>query len=184
MFKINYWPYAITLMIFGGVIGGYLTIQKAIENPVQASNLFLNNYHYTDKNINEILSSQIEFKSKYTLDYSKSRFSKDGFDLDLEILESGKKVDASIVSIVTRPETREFDKTFNTNRFSFKFPKSGRWIIHIKATVNNLTGYFSLELDSRDVGKVELLNPFISHKRVEKIKLEEERRIQKILQEG
>lgn len=181
MFKKNYWPHAIILMILGSIIASYSTIKIAVENPVQDSNLFLNNYHITDKNINDILRSQILFNSKYSFDYSKSKFSKDGFELDLEILQNGERVNSLISSTVTRPETGDFDKSFSGERFSFQFPKSGRWIIYVKATVNNLTGYFSLELDSRESDNVQLLDPFISHKRVEKIRVAEEEKVKELL---
>ena len=57
----NYWPQTISLMIFGSIVASTLTIQIAINNSVQDSNLFLDNYHVTDKNINEIFSKQIDF---------------------------------------------------------------------------------------------------------------------------
>ena len=54
----NYWPQTISLMIFGSIVASTLTIQIAINNSVQDSNLFLDNYHVTDKNINEIFQNR------------------------------------------------------------------------------------------------------------------------------
>ena len=177
------WPYIISLFLIGSVVASYSTIKTAIANPVQDSNIFLSNYHITDKNINQILSSQIAFNSKYQLDFSDSTFENREFNLSLNILENGLKVESSIEGIITRPETTEFDTRFTGAEVNFQYPKSGRWIIHIKATVKNLTGYFSIEVDNSNSKKVQLFDPFISHKRVEKIEHENQERLKQLLNE-
>lgn len=182
MFKNgNFWPYVITIFLIAMLSASYSTIKIAVDNPVQSSNIFLNNYHVTDKNINQILTSQIAFKSRYDLDYSNSSFDEKGFHLVLKVLEDGQKVQSSIEGIITRPETTEFDTKFEGGDVKFQYPKPGRWIVHIKATVGKISGYFSIEIDSREVRKIRLLDPFVSHKRLEKIKREEEERVKRLL---
>ncbi len=184
MFKQNYWPHTIVLMIIGVVIASYFTIKVAIETPVQDSNLFLTNYHITDKNINDILRSQIAFNSKYRLDYSESQFSEDRFQVKLKVLSGDDEVDARLTSVVTRPDIGKFDQTFDTPEFQYQLPKKGRWHIYVKADVESLTGYFYLEVDSRDVSQVKVLNPFVSHKRIENINNQKQERINQLLKES
>jgi hypothetical protein len=177
----NYWPHAIVLMILGSIVASFFTIKVAIQNPVQDSSLFLQNYHITDKHINEILREQIEFDSKYSLDYSQTVVESDGVEFQIELKNRDEKViDAQYQILVTRPEVDEFDKSFNTPKFSFQFPKSGRWLILTRITVDEVVGYHNFEIEN---GEIKMVNPFISHKRVEKIEKMNEERVKRLLEE-
>ena len=181
MGKFNFWPITIILMIAGAIVASALTIKTAVQNPVQESNLFLANYHIADKNINQILHSQIEFEKKFDLDISNLHLTQKEIFGKVEILENGKIINSNIDIIITRPTSTEFDTNFKNENIKFEIPKVGRWNIYIKAEVQNLIGYFYLELDTREPKKIQVLNPFISHKRVERIQLEKEKRIQELL---
>jgi hypothetical protein len=169
-------------MIIGSIIASYKTIEIAIKNPVQDSNLFLQNYHITDKHINSILQDQIYFNSRYSISLSETQFSENSFKGSFKVFEGEKEVVSKIDGVITRPETTEFDTTFEGGNFEFKVPKSGRWNFYIKAEVDGKIGYFYFELDTRDLGDFKILDPFISHKRVENIKNSEAERVQKLLQ--
>jgi len=179
--KFNFWPLTIILMIVWAIVAGALTIKKAMNNPVQESNLFLSSYHIADKNINQILHSQIEFEKKYDLDISKLKFNEKDIFGNISILENGKTVDSNFDIIITRPTSTEFDTNFQNANIKFEIPTIGRWNIYVKAEIKNLIGYFYLELDTRKPNEILVLNPFISHKRVERIQLEKEKRIQELL---
>ena len=181
MFKHNFWPHTIVLMIIGSIIASVWTIKIAITNPVQDSNLFLENYHIADKNINKILNSQMRFESKYKLDISKFEFSEEKIYGNIYITEAGQKIDSDFQIIVTRPEKTEFDTDINSSIFEFDIKQSGRWLIYIKTTVKNLTAYYYLELDTRKLGEIKVLNPFISHKKAEKVQQEKEERVKELL---
>jgi len=179
--KFNFWPLTIILMLVFAIVAAVLTIKKAVNNPVQESNLFLANYHIADKNINQILDSQIEFEKKYDLDISKLKFNEKEIFGNISILENGKMIDSDFDIIITRPTSTEFDTNVKNPNIKFEIPKLGRWNIYIKSEVKNLIGYFYLELDTRKPEEILVLNPFISHKRVERIQLEKEKRIQELL---
>jgi hypothetical protein len=177
--RINLWPYVIVAMIIGAIVASLKTIVIALENPVQDSNLFLQNYHITDKNINEILYEQALFSSKYSLDVSKSVVSKEKLDFHAEILESEN---SEFEILMTRPETVGFDEVFKTPDFSFEFPKEGRWKIHLKVSIEDITAYFYFEVD-REKEELILLDPFVSQKRVERIEEMRQKRIQELIGE-
>jgi hypothetical protein len=168
--KRNYWPHVIVLMILGAILASFFTIKIALQNSVVDSNLFLQNYHITDKNINDILSKQAEFNSIYNLDYSTSVVSENGIDFKIVVKnENGDEVKAKFEALVTRPETSEFDKVFTTSEFKFDFQKSGRWNVYLKTEVENLTAYHYFETDTRNPEKLQIIDPFVSHKRFEKM---------------
>jgi hypothetical protein len=168
--KRNYWPHAIVLTILGSIVASFFTIKIALQNSVVDSNLFLQNYHITDKNINQILGEQAEFNSLYNLDFSKSVVSENGINFKISVKNSnGDEVEAKFEALVTRPETSEFDKVFNSSKFKFDFPKTGRWNVYLKTTTENLTAYYYFETDTRTPEKLQIINPFVSHKRFEKM---------------
>jgi len=182
MFKFNFWPYLVISMIVGSIIASSWTIKIAVTNPVQQSNLFLENYHITDKNINEIIADQLIFNSKYKLDISNLHFSETKIYGNISITENEQVVETEFQTLITRPETTKLDTQIENGTFDFKITKSGRWLIYIKADVQNLTGYYYLELDNRELGDIQVLNPFISHKKIEKIALEKAERIRQLLE--
>jgi hypothetical protein len=181
--KINLWPIAIILMLTGAVIGGYKTISLAIENPVEQSSIFLEGYHQTDKNINQILEDKLAFDSKYQLDISQLELNKNTISGKIKLL---KKDDLSFVNanfelLLTRPETTVFDKRLKTNdEVNFDLPKKGRWIIHLKVTTKNNTGYFSLGLNTAKPNEILILNPFVSQVKLKHIQQEKEARIKRL----
>ncbi len=171
MIAKNYWPHTISLMIFGSIIASSMTIKVAIENPVQDSNLYLNNYHVTDKNINEILLNQTAFQQKFQIKPEIINFSNDKVEVNFNIYSGNEKINnkAEFDISLTRPETVTLDKKFINENVNFEFNKAGRWNIYLKIKIEELTGYFYYELDSRKIGEIKKLDPFISNQRLEKI---------------
>jgi hypothetical protein len=170
----NYWPQTISLMIFGSIIASTFTIKIAINNPVEDSNLFLDNYHVTDKNINEIFSKQIDFTKNYQVKANIIEFSDNIIKIDFNIYKDGNlltlndevKFDLSL----TRPETRDFDQIFNSQKIDFNISKAGRWNLYLKVQIDKSIGFFNYEIDSRKKGEIKILDPFVSLQRLEKIK--------------
>jgi len=182
--NINLWPSAIILMIFWAIIAGYKTISLAIENPVEQSSIFLEGYHQTDKNINQILEDKLAFDNKYQLDISKLKFENNSISGRIQLL---KKNDLSVVHanfelLLTRPETTAFDKKLSTNdEVNFDLPKKGRWIVHLKVQTKNNTGYFSIEFNTEKPNDILVLNPFVSQTRLKHIEEEKEARLKRLL---
>ena len=181
--NVNLWPSAIILMLTGAIIGGYKTISLAIENPVEQSSIFLEGYHQADKNINQILEDKLIFDKKYQLDISKLKLNKNIISGKIKLL---KKDDLSFINanfelLLTRPETTVFDKRLKINdEVNFDLPKEGRWIIHLKVTTKNNTGYFSLEFNTAKPNDILILNPFVSQARLKYIQEEKEARIKRL----
>jgi hypothetical protein len=182
--NINLWPSAIILMIFGAIIAGYKSISLAIENPVEQSSIFLEGYHQTDKNINQILEDKLAFDDKYQLDISKLKFEKNSISGKIELLKKDdfNFVNADFELLLTRPETTVFDEKIKTNdEVNFDLPKEGRWIIHLKVLRKNNTGYFSFEFNTAKPNDVLVLNPFVSQTRLKHIEEEKEARLKRLL---
>jgi hypothetical protein len=158
-------------MILGSIVASFFTIKIALENSVQDSNLFLQNYHITDKNINQILGENARFNSLYNVDFAQTTFTEENLNFSIQITsKDGRVVKAELEALVTRPETTEFDKTFTIPKFDFQLRKSGRWNVYLKTSINKTVGYHYFELDTRDKNReFKLIDPFVSHKRFEKM---------------
>jgi hypothetical protein len=173
MSKHNYWPHTVVLMIIGAVVASVWTIKIAINAPVQDSNLFMNNYHITDKNINEILLSQIEFDKRYSFNHNGTVLTEDNFTLQLNVEGENPSIEATL----SRHETDDFDKSLRVVRAengSFQFEtvdivKAGRLKLLLKVTVANFTKYQILELDTREPENIAIADPFVSNARMKKI---------------
>jgi hypothetical protein len=162
--NMNFWPYVIVIMLILSTIASVWTIDIAIKNPVQDANILLDNYHKVDKNINEILISNIEFNKKYELSYTSSKFEDSTLNLKIKVLEiesslhKTENIDFKV--LLTRPETQKFDKFLEldrldkqTDEFIFKeenIQREGRWIIFISTKADNKIGRKTLFINTQD----------------------------------
>jgi hypothetical protein len=182
MITEHLWKAGIAAILIGGAIASYKTVQIALENPVEQSSIYMSGYHSVDKNINDILNSQLQFNAKYKI--SEDISVKNGvLRGNIAVYNSsGEKVNAEIEILVTRPETDAFDKNFKGESFEYQLPKEGRWKVYIKASIDKLEGYLYLEANTKN-DTVLKLDPFISQKRIEEIEREKENRIKRLLGE-
>jgi len=177
--NINLWPHTVILMIIGSIVASVWTIKIAVNAPVQDSNLFMNNYHITDKNINEILLSQIEFEKRYSFDHNGTVLTEDNFTLNLNITGENPTIEA----ILSRHDTTDFDKSLRVvsaenGKHQFEtvsIPKDGRWKLLLKVTISNFTKYQIIELDTREPNNITVADPFVSNARMKKIEKIRER---------
>ncbi|MCF6201332.1 MAG: FixH family protein, partial [Hydrogenimonas sp.] len=149
--EINFWPYAIVGMILTVVMLSVWTIKVALKNPVQLENSYMMKYQDVDENINEILTKQRAFDSKYSVILDSNRLKKGQNRATLKILDrEGNAVkSAKVTALVTRPDTAEHDielKNFTQKNGlyeseEFELGKEGRWNILFKIEVGEDMGF-------------------------------------------
>ncbi len=157
--KALYWPYGIALsfvLIIALIIG---TIIVAGNNKVEDSDNYMSNYHYVDKNYNEIIKAEIAFNSSYNLEYERQVLKEEGCDVVFTLRDkAGQPVnDAKMKIVVTRPNTHEFNKELNAPKIEngqYRFEgitleKPGRWNILAHVQVNDDYRYCEIKTGTR-----------------------------------
>lgn len=150
--------YLIGLPIFGALLVAGLgsMIYIAVQNPVEMDSSHMMPYRELDKNYNKIVEMGKKFDENYVVSLQKPAFAKDkSANLELNITDkNGSFVqNASIVALVTRPDTSkhdiklsEFSKTpptYVSKPFSVNL--EGRWKIEYKIEINGLTKFLDIE---------------------------------------
>ncbi len=157
--KSNYWPHAITLAIFGVAGLCVWTVNIAVNNPVELDSFYFDSYQNVEQNYNDIINSQKAFDKKYQVQILKEGFvlGTNSVILDVKEIEGDKAInDANITLVITRPDTRRYDKkpkllSANQGKYtfeSFDIQKLGRWQIMSKVTVDGLTTFKKLEVNA------------------------------------
>ena len=168
----KYWPYMILGFIFIGLFLGFWTVRSAISMPVSESNEYQRKYQDADININQIIEAQQRFDAKYILepiDFKRSDFKPTDFarkhgevvalNKTMQVAyrltdQNGQAVnDANVTLLLTRPQTRDDDKTFanlkaNAGVYStpeFTIEKPGRYILRLRAQVGDAVGFMEHE---------------------------------------
>jgi len=154
------WPYTIAIsiaLVFGASIA---TIMVASKLPVEKSDAYMMGYHQVDANVNELIEAKIAFDKKYKIEYIKDKFTVNDSIIKYKITDMNSKPvdDAKIVIVLTRPNTRDFDKevikpTVKDGVYTFssiKLPKEGRWNIMAKINVGDLQRFYNVKVDTRD----------------------------------
>jgi hypothetical protein len=151
----NYWPQTVITMIVLVVIACIWTIKIALNNPVQMSDKFLDNYQSVDDNINSLLHNQAKFRENYSVDINSINISKPITSLKIKISDKNGFVidDLNLKVKVTRPETRELDQSFENLQFrdgyyileNVKTEKDGRWIVVVNAEIDGLKSFEEFE---------------------------------------
>ncbi len=159
--KAMHWPYGIALSfvaIISLIIG---TIIVASNNKVENSDLFMQNYHMVDENVNEIIMAQVAFNQKFDIKYATESISIENSVIAYEVTDKiGNPVtDAEIEVVLTRPNSRAYDMTLTNPTVSVdglyefesvKLPLEGRWDIMAKVTVGENYRYYNLKADTRN----------------------------------
>lgn len=153
------WPIAIALGIFGVFGLSVWTVMFAMKSPVQDSDIYMNNYHIVDDNVNEIIRANIEFDKKYTLKYLTKQLDAKGTVVEYKITDKKNNPinNASVKLILTRPNIHTYDMTLekpsvSNGIYSFEkvtLPKEGRWNIMANVVIGNDYKYYNLKADTR-----------------------------------
>ncbi len=168
----KYWPYLILGFIFIGLFLGFWTVRSAISMPVSESNEYQKKYQDADTNINEILEAQARFDRRYKLepvDFRLSDFkprvmarkpgriialsSRMTIAYRLTDVEGRAVNDANVTLLVTRPQTRDDDQTFEHlpakngvyTTPTVLLPKAGRYILRLRVQKGDAVGFMEHE---------------------------------------
>jgi hypothetical protein len=168
----KYWPYMILGFLFIGLFLGSWTIRSTISMPVSESNEYQRKYQDADRNINTIIEAQQRFDARYVLspvDFVPSKFKptdfarKHGQVIALtKTMHVGYRLsdkngqainDANVTLLLTRPQTRDNDKTFANlsakdgvyTTPDFTLPKAGRYTLRLRAQVGDAVGFMEHE---------------------------------------
>jgi len=154
------WPWIVVGSILGVVGLSYWTVKIAINNPVQMSDLDMQDYRHFEHDANAIIRNKIAFDKKYSVAYITEAFKTDGTTLKFRIVtHSGAPVnDANISVRITRPGTHEFDQTVSIQNvqdgtYSFEtvtLPKEGRWDVLTRVQIGDDLRYLNLRADTRN----------------------------------
>jgi len=153
------WPWIVVGGILGVVGMVYWTVSVAIQNPVQMSDLDMQEARHFEHDVNAIIKAKIAFDKKYSVEYVTEDFKADGAEVKFKVLsKEGVAVnDANVTLKLTRPNTHEFDQLVTLNRvengvYSFErvtLPKEGRWDILAHIQVGKDERYLNLKADTR-----------------------------------
>ena len=160
------WPYAIIIAILLVVVAAGVTIYVAVQNPVEMSDMDMQNYHHYDRNANDIISAKIYFDRKYDLSYHSHSFKQDDAVVAYKLVDKqGNAVNNAKMNImVTRPGNHDtdlpFDAPSSVDNGIYIFhvgalPLAGRWNILTRIIVGENERYFNLKVDTRNDGAFE-----------------------------
>lgn len=153
------WPWIVVGSILGVVGLSYWTVKIALNNPVQMSDLDMQDYHHFEHDANANIKAKIAFNKKYDVEYVTENFKTDGATIRFKVTtKEGDPVTTADISLrITRPGTHEFDRDLNVSEqsngvYTFEtvtLPKEGRWDILSKFTVGENFRYLNLKADTR-----------------------------------
>jgi hypothetical protein len=154
------WPWAIVLGIVGIVIAVIQTIVVAMNNPVQMSDSYMQNYHLVDKDINNIIAKEIAFNKKYTLTFDMAQFDATTAQALYTLVDktTNKGIDdANFTVIFSRPDEVKHNTTLKIESIKegvytfepIKLPKEGRWNVFTFVKVGKDERHHRIKLDTR-----------------------------------
>ncbi len=153
------WPYAIVISILLIVGASVMTVVVALENPVEMSDLNMQDYHHYDRNANHFIEAKIVFNRKYKISYASEKLDLNDAVVSYKVTDvTGVPVNNAKVKIVlTRPDNRDsdiiMDKPMVENGlYTFKagkLPLEGRWNIMAHVAIDENERYYNLKADTR-----------------------------------
>lgn len=153
------WPWIVVGSILGVVGLSYWTVKIALNNPVQMSDLDMQDYRHFEHDANTNIKAAIVFNKKYNIEYVTQSFKSNVATIKfLVTTKEGEPVTGADISLrITRPGTHEFDRDVNLSKkgeglYTFEtvtLPKEGRWDILTKFTVDDDYRYLNLKADTR-----------------------------------
>ncbi len=160
MQNAKHWPIGITAAILAVVVACGLTIYVVVKHaPVEESNIFMQGYHDTDANYNDIIAAKNSFDKLYTISFNTAQIKQEGTVLDYSVktLKGDIVKNAELNVVLTLPYTSKEDIVLDKSNFngqsytlaSVKLPHPGRWNIMAKVTVGNNYRFYNLHADTR-----------------------------------
>ena len=157
--KANYWPHAIVLAIFGVAGLCTWTVDMAVHNPVELDSFYFDSYQNVEQNYNKIMNSKKAFDKRYRVEIPRENFKIGSNSLTVAVKEIANNQainDANITLVITRPDSRRFDKkpklqSAKDGQYTFEnfdIEKLGRWQIMTKVNVGELTTFKKLEVNA------------------------------------
>ncbi len=153
------WPIIIAVSIFGVVLLSYWTIKETAQADLTQSNIYMDNYHNVDDNINDIIMAEVSFNKKYDVSLESIELSAGDEKIVYTITDKqGKPVlDAKLELVLSRPVSDAADiklepTDMQNGRYifeGFKLPKEGRWDLLLKITIGDKQRYYNLKADTR-----------------------------------
>lgn len=153
------WPWIILASILGVVGLSYWTVNMAIQNPVQMSDLNMQEYHDYDHEANDFIKSKAAFDQKYDLHYLTESFTEKAAVVKFRLTDKdGTGIDSAEMTLrLTRPNTHDFDvdvpiDSVRDGVYTFKetvLPKAGRWDILLHVVNGPDERYMNLKADTR-----------------------------------
>ncbi len=152
------WPIGITMSIL--TIAGMCvwTIAIAQSMPVQMDNSYFKDYRDVDMNINEIITKQKEFDTKYSVLLQQKDLKIGENSILVRVVDKQNSAidDATVDVMMTRPHTVENDieliSSINKDgvyQFEpFDIQDEGRWLIQTRVTINELISHNKLEVNA------------------------------------
>ncbi len=157
--EANYWPHGILALILAVVIGGVFSVKAALDNPVQESTYFMQNYQSVEDNAYELEKQKDAFDKRFEISYTVTKFRIGKNTLGLKIIDkiSKKPVNsADIDMLLTRYETNDLNKKLKPTKiengtYIFKdldIQKLGRWKILTTTKIDEYRGFNSKEINA------------------------------------
>jgi len=158
--EAKHWPIGITAAILAVVVACGLTIYIVVKHaPVEESNVYMQGYHDTDANYNEIIAAKNSFDKLYTISFNTPQIKEENTILDYSVkaLDGQTVENAELKIVLTLPYTSKEDITLENSTFngqsytleSVNLPHPGRWNIMAKVTVGDEYRYYNLHADTR-----------------------------------
>ena len=155
------WPYAIVGSILFIIAAAAATVVVAVKNPVEMSDMDMQDYHHYDANANDIINAMIEFDKKYDISYHSHEFNMDKATVSYKLIDKeNRPVNSAKINImVTRPDNHKNDMPFDkptkveNGVYTFdvgKLPLEGRWNVLAEVIVGKDVRYFNLKVDTRN----------------------------------
>ena len=149
--KFLWLPVMVLIFLSWGIYLSFWTISNVSKHKISQDYTFMDTYQNVDKNFNNIMQDSVLFLSKYNiiLDNKTLSLGKNQFKIIINNKDGTNNKSATIKTIISRYERSDADKTieqFSVNddcyiSKPFEINLKGRWIIDIKATIKNLSGY-------------------------------------------
>ncbi len=158
--EAKHWPIGITAAILAVVVACGLTIYIVVKHaPVEESNVYMQGYHDTDANYNEIIAAKNSFDKLYTISFNTPQIKEENTVLDYSVKSlDGKIIDnAKIKVILTLPYTSKEDisldkASFNGQSYTLdavNLSHPGRWDVMAKISVGDEYRFYNLHADTR-----------------------------------
>ena len=133
------WPWIVLGSILGVVGLSYWTVNIALNNPVQLSDLDMQDYRHFEHDANENIRAQIAFDKKYSVEYVTETFKPEGASIAFKVTTRSGDPNVSVVKV-------------QDGLYSFEtvtLPKEGRWDVLTLVNIGNDHRYLNLKADTR-----------------------------------